>query len=43
MMARLQANIDEAKPRLGFMLGQVKVPEDFDTMGAAEIEALFFG
>ena len=27
--------------RLGFMLGQIKVPVDFDQMGKAEIEALF--
>lgn len=27
--------------RLGFLLGQFEVPEDFDQMGKAEIEALF--
>lgn len=27
--------------RLGFMLGQIKVPVDFDQIGKAEIEALF--
>ena len=27
--------------RFGFMAGQIKVPSDFNTMGAAEIEALF--
>ena len=27
--------------RFGFMAGQTKVPADFNTMGAAEIEALF--
>lgn len=31
-----------AKPkRLGFLAGEIAVPEDFDTMGAAEIAALF--
>jgi prevent-host-death family protein len=31
-----------AKPRrLGFMAGQIDVPEDFDRMGQAEIEKLF--
>jgi prevent-host-death family protein len=30
----------EAK-RLGFMAGQIAVPDDFDRMGADEIEALF--
>jgi prevent-host-death family protein len=27
--------------RLGFMAGQFHVPDDFDTMGQAEIETLF--
>jgi prevent-host-death family protein len=27
--------------RFGFTAGQIKVPEDFNTMGIAEIEALF--
>ena len=27
--------------RLGFMAGQGSVPEDFDTMGQADIEAMF--
>jgi prevent-host-death family protein len=27
--------------RLGFLAGQVQVPDDFDTMGSAEIERLF--
>lgn len=29
--------------RRGFLAGQIQVPEDFDTMGAAEIEAMFYG
>ncbi len=29
--------------RLGFMSGQIKVPDDFDDMGKAEIERLFGG
>jgi antitoxin (DNA-binding transcriptional repressor) of toxin-antitoxin stability system len=29
--------------RLGFMAGQIAVPDDFDTMGDAEIEAQFHG
>ena len=28
---------------LGFMTGQITVPDDFDRMGAAEIEVLFGG
>ncbi len=27
--------------RLGFLAGEIDVPEDFDTMGEAEITALF--
>ncbi len=27
--------------RLGFLAGRISVPEDFDRMGSAEIEALF--
>lgn len=27
--------------RLGFMAGQIAVPDDFDRMGSAEIEQLF--
>lgn len=29
--------------RLGFMAGQVEVPDDFDRMGDGQIEALFGG
>lgn len=29
--------------RLGFMAGQISVPDDFDHMGAAEIERVFTG
>ena len=29
--------------RLGFMAGQIAVPDDFDRMGSAEIERLFRG
>ena len=29
--------------RIGFMAGQIEVPDDFDRMGEAEIERLFGG
>lgn len=29
--------------RIGFMAGEIDVPDDFDTMGAADIEHLFGG
>ena len=33
-----------AKPRrIGFMAGEIQVPDDFDTMGQGEIERLFYG
>jgi prevent-host-death family protein len=31
----------KAARRLGFMAGQISVPDDFNQMGAAEIEQLF--
>lgn len=39
----LDAPAASQRKRLGFMQGQGKVPDDFDTMGGAEIEALFSG
>jgi prevent-host-death family protein len=32
-----------APMRLGFMAGEIAVPDDFDTLAAAEIAALFDG
>ena len=29
--------------RLGFLSGQIEVPDDFDRMGAAQIEQMFAG
>jgi antitoxin (DNA-binding transcriptional repressor) of toxin-antitoxin stability system len=29
--------------RFGFLAGQIKIPADFNTIGAAEIKALFAG
>jgi prevent-host-death family protein len=29
--------------RLGFLSGQIEVPEDFDRMGQEEVEQIFFG
>ena len=29
--------------RLGFMAGEIEMPEDFDQMGAQEIEGMFAG
>ena len=36
---------DEARPsrRIGFMKGKFTVPDDFNEMGAEEIERLFYG
>ncbi|MEP9402859.1 hypothetical protein [Sphingomonas sp. VNH70] len=30
-------------PRIGFLKGRISVPDDFDTIGQAEIEAMFGG
>lgn len=34
-------NAPETAKRLGFMRGQIKVPDDFDRWGSDEIEAMF--
>jgi len=39
----LEAPTGTEMKRLGFMVGQISVPDDFDRMGAAEIERLFSG
>jgi antitoxin (DNA-binding transcriptional repressor) of toxin-antitoxin stability system len=38
-------NVPESleKKRFGFMAGQIKVPNDFNSMGAATLETLFKG
>ena len=42
-VTRLQAPEPAQVKRLGFMQGQLSVPEDFDRMGSADIEQLFEG
>lgn len=37
----LDAPAAEQFKRVGFMAGQIAVPDDFDCMGSAEIERLF--
>ena len=37
----LEGPVQSRPGRLGFLQGQVKVPEDFDRMGQAEIERRF--
>ena len=39
----LEAPTAKQVRRLGFMAGQIAVPDDFDRMGGAEIEELFGG
>ncbi len=34
---------DKQRRRLGFMAGQLLVPDDFDRMGSEEIERMFAG
>lgn len=40
-VASLEAPSGSKIRRLGFLAGQIEVPDDFDTMGSGEIEALF--
>ena len=42
VMAIEAVPIDTSR-RFGFMRGEIKVPDDFDTMGQDEIEAMFYG
>ena len=45
-MARLtplENREETAKRRMGFMEGQINVPDDFDTMFSDEIERMFHG
>ncbi len=37
----LSAPADTADRRMGFMAGQIEVPDDFDRMGEREIAAMF--
>jgi prevent-host-death family protein len=39
----LTAPVGKQIKRIGFMDGQISVPDDFDRMGQAEIERLFDG
>ncbi len=39
----LAAPVGKETKRLGFMTGQISVPDDFDRMGKDEIEHLFAG
>lgn len=39
----LKVPAKKPKKRLGFMAGQISVPDDFDTMGNAEIQQIFDG
>jgi prevent-host-death family protein len=39
----LDAPTPKKVQRLGFMSGQMAIPEDFDTMGSAEIAQIFEG
>jgi antitoxin (DNA-binding transcriptional repressor) of toxin-antitoxin stability system len=42
-VTRLEAPSAAQARRLGFMAGQITVPDDFDRMGREEIELLFGG
>jgi len=40
-VAAIDSQTDGKSRRFGFMAGRIKVPEDFDRMGAQEIQRLF--
>ena len=42
-LVRKRTDQTAASRRLGFMAGQIKVPDDFDRMGGPEIEEMFGG
>ena len=42
-VTRLDTPVAGQVRRLGFMAGQIQVPDDFDRMGSTEIERLFGG
>jgi prevent-host-death family protein len=42
-LVRLEAPEHGQRRRVGFLAGQLEVPDDFDRMGQEEIERLFFG
>lgn len=42
-LVRLDAPDASQTRRLGFLRGEMQVPEDFDQMGAEQIEAMFGG
>ena len=43
MVIALETPDASQRKRFGFLSGQIKVPDDFNTMGADEIESLFEG
>jgi len=42
-VVRYDAPAEPPIRRIGFMLGEIRVPDDFDRMGEAEIASLFNG
>ncbi|WP_018877542.1 MULTISPECIES: type II toxin-antitoxin system Phd/YefM family antitoxin [unclassified Thioalkalivibrio] len=42
-MSRIEASSESAADRVGFLKGQLEIPDDLDRMGEAEIAALFQG
>ena len=42
-LVRVEALESDAPRRTGFLKGQIDIPDDFDTMGGDEIQAMFEG
>lgn len=43
LVTSLEAPTGDAKRRLGFLQGEIRVPDDFDRMGEDEVATLFEG
>lgn len=41
LVTAVELSVSPATQRIGFLAGEIDVPEDFDTMGEAQIEASF--
>jgi antitoxin (DNA-binding transcriptional repressor) of toxin-antitoxin stability system len=42
-MVKVERIVEKPPQRIGFMVGQFEVPDDFDAMFADEIKAMFYG
>jgi len=43
LVSAIATEHDRAKARLGFLRGKMRIPDDFDRMGADQVDELFAG